>query len=404
MTDLLVRVPGRIRAPTTTPSAPLPDALVPRWSRGELALIAGFVLLAAGLGAADLGRPLAIDGAATRLFVTTPGVAGISEDGGNMALYYLLMHFVVRAFGTSVFVLRIPSLVFGAATVPIVAALGRRVANPRVGLLSAALFVVSLPLIAWDEAARGYTLGMLLASAGVLAWLSLMRKPGLMRAGVYVMFSSLATYTLLLNWWIVAGEFVVWVWAVRTGRRTTEVRDPAASRWSGGALAAVALWTALLAVIALRQGVSGFVVGRNKVTLPRIGHTVLVLASAANGGATTRWVVAGAVLALVTAGLWVTGMLSSWRALLRPVRLFEARLSVATLALWIVMPPLGQVAVSMLVHPMYQYRYFIPCLPAAAVLTAMGVDRARRAGVLPYVGCATVVLSAHVVFLTQLYG
>jgi hypothetical protein len=45
--------------------------------------------------------PLTIDETATRLYATTPGTAGISEDGGNMAAYYLLLHCLVSMFGAS---------------------------------------------------------------------------------------------------------------------------------------------------------------------------------------------------------------------------------------------------------------------------------------------------------------
>ncbi|HEV2360745.1 MAG TPA: hypothetical protein VGS21_03480, partial [Acidimicrobiales bacterium] len=143
MLDLAVSVPRRERSPalagarTAEETARFPAA----WSPAAVAMLAAmmFALLVAGVIRAATAH-LSTDGAATRLFALTPGFAGMSEDGGNMALYYLLVHVLVDRFGAAPIVLRLPSVLAGAASVPVVANLGRRAWSPRVGVVAAAIF------------------------------------------------------------------------------------------------------------------------------------------------------------------------------------------------------------------------------------------------------------------------
>jgi len=57
------------------------------------------------------------DEAATVVFASVPRFAGLTEDGGNMTAYYLLIHVIIHLFGASRVALRLPSVIAGAATV-----------------------------------------------------------------------------------------------------------------------------------------------------------------------------------------------------------------------------------------------------------------------------------------------
>jgi mannosyltransferase len=399
MLELVVATPRRgsvARTRPTTQAAP---------QRGLGSVIGITMVLAATVAALGLpnltAHALTVDGGDSLRYATTPGVAGISENGGDMALYYLLLKVLTEVFGASRLTLRLPSVIFGAATLPIVEELGRRIWNRRVGVVSALLFGVSLPLVVWERAARGYTLGTFLVSAAMLAWITFARRPGVTRAAVFIGVSSLATYTLLLNWWVLAGQFVVWVsWCVACRRRVAGTPARAARWWLGGALALVGLWTAQLAMIAISSGMGRLVPSRNEVTPARLARTLTVLASAYGGSGATPWELAAAALTLATLVLWVAG---AWRRSPARSDLVDGTMhgfAVATVVLWLVAPVIGQVGVSLLAHPMYQYRYFVMCLPAAALLTAAGLERLGPTRALPYALTLGLVAGAHVAFLS----
>jgi mannosyltransferase len=401
MLELLAPIPLREAVAKTLPTrqaAPAPQ--------GGLSRVIGVtLLLAAAVAALGLphltAHPLGPDGAASLRYATTPGVAGISENGGDMALYYLCLKVLAEIFGVSGLTLRLPSVVFGAATLPIVEELGRRIWNRRVGVVSALLFGVSLPLVTWEGAARGYTLGTFLVSAAVLAWITFARRPGVTRAAVFVGLSTLATYTLLLNWWVLAGQFVVWVSCCVIRRHHAGDYPARAARWwLAGALALVGIWTAQLAVIALDSGMSRFVVSRNAVTPARLARTLTVLASAYSGGSDSPWELAAAALTLATVVLWVAGARRSSPAHSGPADRSMGGFAVATVVLWLVAPMIGQVGVSLFAHPIYQYRYFVMCLPAAALLTAAGLERLGPTRAFPYALTLGLVAGAHMVFLS----
>jgi 4-amino-4-deoxy-L-arabinose transferase-like glycosyltransferase len=304
-------------------------------------------------------------------------------------------------FGSSRLVLRSPSVVFGVATVPVVAELGRKVRSVRVGLLGASLFAISLPLVAWQQIARAYTLGILLISLAVLSWLSLARRPRISSALCYVVITTVASYCLLINWWVMIGEaiwglalFVSWRESPATRTRTA---------WLGASLCVAVLCNLGLAEIAMRTGFGQLVPARNEVSLAAAAHTILVLTSSADGLRQPSWAILGGGLALVTASLWVCSLWrhpvgtrpDSWRN--------EGSCTTWLLAAWLVVPVLVAAVSSVVLHPIFKPRYFLVCLPPSALLAACGLERLARRGVLIYTGCVSLLLAAHLAFLSRLW-
>src|SRR5579884_761091 len=159
-----------------------------------LPALAAAALVAAGI--AD--RSLWLDEGATVAIASQRGAAlwhAIGHDGGNMLLYYLLMHAVIGAFGTGEVVLRLPSLIGDVATASLTALLALRLLRDwRVALGAGLLSAVSLPLVFWGQDARGYALMVALASASFLAFLSLLGSPSPATVAAYVLSTALALY------------------------------------------------------------------------------------------------------------------------------------------------------------------------------------------------------------------
>jgi hypothetical protein len=128
-------------------------------------------------------HPLLHAGLSRRTYATLPHLDGIFRDGGNMALYYLVLRLVVDVSGPNVAVERLPSLVCGTATIPVVFLLGRRLVGQRTGTVAAAVFAVSLPLTFWEQTARAYAMAMFFVSVSMLAFCGWSTRPRVGTAG-----------------------------------------------------------------------------------------------------------------------------------------------------------------------------------------------------------------------------
>ncbi len=92
-----------------------------------------------------------------------------------LAPYYALMHGWASLFGDSDAALRLPSVLAMTAAASLIAVLGTRLANPRVGLLSGVLFAVLPTSSRYAQEASPYAMGTF---AAVLATLLLTRAVG----------------------------------------------------------------------------------------------------------------------------------------------------------------------------------------------------------------------------------
>ena len=122
----------------------------------------------------------------------------IEIGSGNMMAYYGALHFVIALFGDSTFWLRFPSVITGAATIPVLFLLGRRCGGNRVGLLAAMLGSVSLPLIFWSQNPRGYSAGAFLTALMALTFLRAIESTRTRDFVVWGIVSVVACYTLIL--------------------------------------------------------------------------------------------------------------------------------------------------------------------------------------------------------------
>jgi uncharacterized membrane protein len=154
-----------------------------RLSNPDLIPIAIAGAVGALLCAIDLGaRSLWLDEGSTFAIVSQHGAAlwhGIANDGGNMLLYYLGMHFVVAWFGDATWLMRLPSVVANGLTGALVAAVALRLfpGNRRLATAAGLLTVVSLPLVFWGQNVRGYAWLVTLSVASFLALIAILQTP-----------------------------------------------------------------------------------------------------------------------------------------------------------------------------------------------------------------------------------
>jgi len=177
-----------------------------RRGSGVLAIAPGLLaaVLLIALNVPRLGRrPLWLDEAYT-VGATGDLVATWRGTGGTMGLYYLVM-WPVTQISTDREWVRLPSLLFAAATVVVVHAIGRRLGGGRMGAVAATMLSLMWAFSRYAVEARSYALAMLLVS---LSWLGLV---GALQASAEAEADAQAAARatrIRRRWW--------WVWAVAT--------------------------------------------------------------------------------------------------------------------------------------------------------------------------------------------
>jgi mannosyltransferase len=358
-----------------------------RTSARATVAVAVAAALGAVLGLAGITvRQLGFDEGATVAIVAQHGAAlhrAIARDGGNMSGYYLVMHVLTGWFGNGPLALRLPSAVCAAATAGLVAAIGARLFDVRIGLLAGVLTAVDLPLVYWAQTARGYAPMLAFTCAGWLCFLSLAdeRAPRRSRAVAgYVLAMAVAAYCSFV------AVLVIPVQLLAVARR------PVARRRLIVAVAALALFCIPLLVLAARRG-SG-----QLFWVPKPSHKVdsQVLQALTSTGLAPSFhptFTTTAGIALAVAAIFAAGFVAV-RARDRPTALVVA---------WAVIPVVLTFAYSLVAQPVFLPRNLLTCLPAVAIVIAVVVCRAPagRPGVL---GLLAVALAIRAVPLAAAYG
>jgi mannosyltransferase len=265
--------------------------------------------------------------------------------------YYLLIHVVMAAGGTSATALRLPSLTAMALTAGVLAALGRRVAAVSglpapgaVGLL-AGLALAAVPLTTrYAQEARPYALTSLFA---VLATYLLVRA---VSAGSWPWWAGYGAALVLTGLFNLFAVLLV----VAHGVSLLLARPVAKGVVRAWILACAAGGVVLIPLAVLSAGQSAQL---NWVTRPDPSTVATLIRD-----------FAGAALAVpLVAVLALTGCLAG-------TGLARGRgLTLGVVALpWLVVPPVILLAVS-LADPLYVERYVVFCLPALSLLVGAGM-------------------------------
>jgi mannosyltransferase len=148
-------------------------------------------------------------------------------------LYYCLLHFWVKAAGSSEFAVAFLSLSFGLLVIPLVYRIGRHLYNPMVGSLAAFLVAISPYNLWYSQEMRMYTLGASLGLISLYSLLQLLARARCRTQGTscrvywvgYILSAVLGLYTLYYFAFLLVflNLFVLgwWLWAWRKGIRAS---------------------------------------------------------------------------------------------------------------------------------------------------------------------------------------
>ena len=130
----------------------------------------------------------------TRILTHFPG-------NNDHPLYSVLAHLSVSLFGESPWALRLPSALFGVATIPLLYAVGLAISDRREAAAAATILTVSYHHIWFSQNARGYTallFCVLLATYVLIRWLDTGRRGFLVSYAVVTAVGSYAHLTMVL--------------------------------------------------------------------------------------------------------------------------------------------------------------------------------------------------------------
>jgi mannosyltransferase len=373
---------GPAKAAPTAPSTAVPTALptaepkAPPGRRSDWLVVAVPAAISLVVGGYEIGGPsLWRDEAYTRDAISRPVSQIFTLLGHTDAVhgaYYLFMHVIAAAAGTSPVALRFPSLCAMVIATAFTAAIGRRAAalaqgpDPAgragrhvpalTGLLSGLVFATAPYMTYYAQTARSYAIVTMFAT--ISSYLLLRAYPD----GRWRWWAAYAAAVALTGLFNLFGLLILVAHGVtllltkpvrRNGRRIGRVP----LRWLAASVVALLVLSPLLRVSFREQKQIAWVSRPDAGTIERLfsnfaGSTALILP----------------VALLVLAGVAAACLADNWRPL-----------NPAAIALpWLTVPPFLLIAGSY-VKPVYVERYVEFCLPALAILVAAGLVGLTRA-------------------------
>ena len=121
--------------------------------------------------------------------------------------YSVLAHFCIQLFGEHPWSIRLPAVIFGAATVPALYLLGARIMRRREAFLAAALLAVSYHHVWFSQNARGYALLGFFAVISAWCLLRVMDDPSPRWMVGYGLAIALGAWTHLTMVFVAVGHF-----------------------------------------------------------------------------------------------------------------------------------------------------------------------------------------------------
>ncbi|MGZ4883597.1 MAG: glycosyltransferase family 39 protein, partial [Halobacteriota archaeon] len=110
-------------------------------------------------------------------------------------LYYVVLHFWTAYLGTSELTLKLLSIIFGVAAIPVLYLVGRELFDTRAGLLAAFLLAVSSFNIRYAQEVRMYSLLVFLGVLSMYFFIRLTRHRTPVTLVGYVIATTLTLYT-----------------------------------------------------------------------------------------------------------------------------------------------------------------------------------------------------------------
>jgi mannosyltransferase len=292
----------------------------------------------------------------------------IRRSENTPPLYYVLLKVWISAFGASELSVRLPSAIFGVASVWFVSRLGRRLVGRWTGVLAALFMSVSSYQIFYSQEARSYALMTLLALWSWDEYLTLTEAPTTAAEIRYWLASVLLLYSHLYGGLILLAQNVAYFARLIIRRRMDEhVVSPA--RW-------------VMLQIAVAAGFAAYV----RTVLDWYQYRAPGFWARPNIHAFTGAYLAYAGSATLLIGFAVLAAIGASRQSLRQ--------RLPLMLSWLLLPVVVPVAISILKEPLFIDRYSQTVAPALYLLAAAGATvLPLRVVIAPLIAIAVIAFS-----------
>ena len=299
-------------------------------------------------------------------------IPGLLRHDGSPPLFYLLLHFWIRAFGASEAATHALPLLFGLLTIPVGYWAGASLLGRRAGLMAATLFAFSPWLTEYAQETRMYELMGLLGIVATAAFIHAFVFRRRRYLVVFAVTQALMLYTHAWGMFFAAGAILalIPIWLASEERRAI-VKDAAMAFIGAGIL--FIPWMPNFAYQASHTGAPW-------APPPRFGAPVLLSRDLLGGDRISI----GLLLALVI------GLAPFFTRRFRRTR--EATLLWTLIALPVATLLLAWLASQ--ITPAFVSRYFAPVLAAILLLAAWGCSRAGIVGLVAIL--LSVVFTVHI--------
>lgn len=371
---------GASARPTTVAAQPASSSALRRW--WPVLLPGSIVLLGAALTLYRIGAKSVWYDEALSIYYATGDLGAVLTRilgrDSNGALYMAILRGWVAVVGDGEGAIRLLSAIFAVASLPLVYAIGQRLAGRAVGFAGGLLLATSFMFVAYGQEARMYALTILLTTASTALLLVAADRR---RRSLYVAYGLLGGLSIGAHLFAALVLLAQFVWLAsqwRRGDRGVALADIVAAAVPAGLMAAPAAY-----FILTTPGPTWI----PPMTLTTLGNVFTGLAgdSLALLGAT-----------VIASGI---GVRRWWRE--RWSR-SDGRPDVAELVvLWALLPIVAGIAISV-VRTMMVTRYFIVAVPGLCLLAAYGTLGIRR----PRIGrlAFVAILALNVATLASWYG
>ncbi len=295
----------------------------------------------------------------------------------EMVLYYLMLRGWV-ALGTSEFALRMLSVIFAIATIPVIYALGAKLFDVRTGLIAATLLAVNTSFMLQAQNARSYTMAAFLVLLATLILVVDRVHPPRFKSVLYVLAMAGAIFSHTLSILILPVHWLL----ISTTDTSRAAQMRFAKQMIGLAILLIPAawlivrgqpdqfdWIPPLSALSFKDLFSGF-------------------AGAPYGPSN--------LLRRTLMAVYAVAIAFGLRALIRARRTRDARLAGWVVASAGFLVPMVLLLGISLAHPLYQFRYLAMALPFFTLLAAAGL------AAIEYRMVSSIVLSAIVILSVAL--
>lgn len=244
-------------------------------------------------------------------------LSDLSSDAEISPPLYFIFAWAATKLGSAPELIRLPSLIAGVASIPLIFLVGRRAVSSVAGLLAAAVMTLTPFMIFYSGDGRTYALAIALLLGSTLALLHA-AESGRMRAwAIYGVLTALAMYTHYTAAFVLAGQ-LIWLFAFHPQARKAALLANVGAvalflPWIGGMLGD--LNSPTVEILSALQG-DGFTVKRLAVENWAVGYPFNTIDQIPGDLAIVLITVGAAVAAIATAvrlGLRLRDAEGGWR-------------------------------------------------------------------------------------------